>query len=94
LLAEIAFDEGGDPVGAATGDPESALRDLLQRLSGARRSAAPTAASQSAATKPKSSRSSAPKTKTTAPGARSRAVVPSRRAAPRSRSVPASRGRG
>src|SRR5581483_4399546 len=32
LLAEIAFEEGGDPVTAATGDPERAVRALMREL--------------------------------------------------------------
>jgi len=37
LLTQIALDEGGDPVKASTGDPESAMRELLKTPLVARR---------------------------------------------------------
>jgi bifunctional non-homologous end joining protein LigD len=46
LLAEIAFDEGGDPVKAATGDPEHAVRELLDRLARERAAASATGAAR------------------------------------------------
>jgi len=85
LLAEIAFEEGGDPISAASGDPESAVRDLLRRL----------ARERAHATRPqaKPSRSRGAATGGEAVSRQGPLARPRSRS-PRSRLAPASRGRG